>query len=379
MVTLTEFVSILLLVPATLCYGEFMPSRTTASRWTGDIVLCYMDARSTGAFGPAAQNMFDWNSTRFARLLAYFDKPADAGGGHPTDTLFDSFLFTGYKWYGKKQFWPGTGPPMNKTDWQDFSDMAVILGAENLEIAAKNVSAQLPFPPSTDSCSSGVRPSVIVAVPYPDVRQQDFGSIDGSGRSLNFSLPEDRLAAVTWFVRRTHGAFGSKQFQNVQLKGFYWFYEEVPTHDETLLPSLSQYISSLSPSLMLIWIPYYRPGDPHTGRWKELGFDFATLQPNYAFNNVSADKRFSAIKDLTKNFSLGIEMELPNSIRNPQAGGWENSFWTYLERVRDWERESGTHIMKTYYYGNVFVNYYAQNTSYFAFYTKLFNYIKGIA
>ena len=64
---------------------------------------------------------------------------------------------------------------------------------------------------------------------------------------------------------------------------------------------------------------YYRPGDPHTGQWKELGFDFATLQPNYAFNNVSAKERFPAIHDLADNFALGVELELDINIRNPQV------------------------------------------------------------
>lgn len=47
----------------------FMPPGTTATRWTSDMVLCYMDARSTGAFGPDAQDLFGWSSERFGRLL----------------------------------------------------------------------------------------------------------------------------------------------------------------------------------------------------------------------------------------------------------------------------------------------------------------------
>ena len=128
---------------------------------------------------------------------------------------------------------------------------------------------------------------------------------------------------------------------------------------------------------MSVWVPYYRPGDPHTAKWKELGFDFATLQPNYAFNNVSADVRFPAIKKLIDSANVGIELEINVGIRNPQAGGWEGNFQTYLDRVNGWMSESGS-IMRTYYYGNVFVTDYASNSSMFSFYTKLYEFVKQI-
>ena len=34
--------------------------------------------------------------------------------------------------------------------------------------------------------------------------------------------------------------------------------------------------------------------------------------------------------------------------------------------------------MKTFYYGNIFVNYYSANSTNFAYYTKLYNFVKGI-
>ena len=62
---------------------------------------------------------------------------------------------------------------------------------------------------------------------------------------------------------------------------------------------------------------------------------------------------------------------------NQQAGGWEGNFETYLETVHDWESTGGS-IMKTYYYGNIFVTYYARNASMFSFYSKLYNFTKGV-
>lgn len=48
-----------------------------------------------------------------------------------------------------------------------------------------------------------------------------------------------------------------------------------------------------------------------------------------------------------------------------------------METVHDWESTGGS-IMKTYYYGNIFVTYYARNASMFSFYSKLYNFTKGV-
>jgi hypothetical protein len=92
---------------------------------------------------------------------------------------------------------------------------------------------------------------------------------------------------------------------------------------------------------------------------------------------VSAAVRFPAIHDLATNFSLGVELELDYNIRNPQAGGWEGNFETYLDTVGEWEVQGGS-IMKTYYYGNIYVTYYARNESMFPYYMKLHDFVKGI-
>ena len=239
-----------------------MPSRTIASRWTGDTVLCYMDARSTGAFGPEAEALFSWSSERFSRLLAYHDAPSDDGGGVPVDTMFESFVFSGNSWYNGKRFWPGLGIPMNKTDWTDFLSMQLTIGAANLDSAAANISSLLPFT-QPSSCGGGLRPSVVLSIPYPDPRLQDWGTLDGPGsRSLNFSLLEDRTRAVQWWVKQAYLQWESSGFKHARLQGFYWFFEEIrewPSvgggSDSILVPAVSQAIRALSSALMFVWVP----------------------------------------------------------------------------------------------------------------------------
>lgn len=45
--------------------------------------------------------------------------------------------------------------------------------------------------------------------------------------------------------------------------------------------------------------------------------------------------------------------------------------------MHEWEGAGGA-IMKTYYYGNIYVTYYARNESMFPFYTKIYNFTKGV-
>ena len=108
------------------------------------------------------------------------------------------------------------------------------------------------------------------------------------------------------------------------------------------------------------------------------GNTFATLQSNYAFGNVSADVRFPAIKKLIDVANVGVELEINIGIRNPQAGGWQGNFDTYLERVTGWESATGSIMRTYYYYGNVFVTDYAANSTIFDYYTRLYKFVKRI-
>jgi hypothetical protein len=58
---------------------------------------------------------------------------------------------------------------------------------------------------------------------------ESWGTLPGyaNGRSLNFTLQPDRIAAVEWWIRQAYAAFEAEAFQHVYLSGFYWFLEEI--------------------------------------------------------------------------------------------------------------------------------------------------------
>ena len=187
------------------------------------MVLAYMDSRSV--MGPA-KDLFTWTPERFGRLLAYHNVSSDGGGGEPVDTLFDAFLLSGDTWYGGKNLWPYVSPdPLNATDWLGILDMHLTMGAAQLDVAAANISARLPFA-TADSCAQ-LRPAVILTIPFPDVRAENFGAINGSGRSLNFSHVDDRILACEWYIRLAHRRWAERGYTHVRLTGFYWYLEEL--------------------------------------------------------------------------------------------------------------------------------------------------------
>ena len=61
------------------------------------------------------------------------------------------------------------------------------------------------------------------------------------------------------------------------------------------------------------WIPYFSA--ENYDAWQKLGFDFATMQPNFAFRNTTTS-RFADVANMTSTYHLGVEMELPLAVRN---------------------------------------------------------------
>lgn len=341
----------------------FLPPNTRATRWTSNMVLCYVDART--------DDMFTWSQRKFERLVALHDAPADQGGGRPIDTLFDSFLILGYNWYNGTSFCPGVGkaPGMDQHDWLAYLRMQLATVGQ-LAAAAANVSQHLPLPGGATSCTA-LRPSVVLMVPCPDPRQEHFGEVEG--RHLNLSRLDDRIAAVNWWVGEALSQWAAAGLEGVTLTGFYWFHEAIDPGDEVLLPALRSRIHSLDATLSLCWIPYYTSTSfPWLAKWRSLGFDYVMLQPNYAFHNTSL-KRFEEVRHLAETDEIGVELELASYVRNPQAGGWRTSFAAYIEHISKWQGS----IMRAYYNGNTFVNVFASNSSDFAYYQQLYSFVKG--
>lgn len=138
----------------------------------------------------------------------------------------------------------------------------------------------------------------------------NFGEVDG--RSLDFSKKEDRMAAVKWMVDEQIRQFNAKNYQNLEITGFYWFHESIDYRDDETLEVIkyaTDYVRSLG--YITIWAPFF--ASPAYDRWKEYGFDLATMQPNYFLYgspNGGGEERLTQAAAASKRCGIGVEIEL---------------------------------------------------------------------
>ena len=355
--------------------GHFFPPGTSRSGNISNMVLTYLDARSIGLDPDPA---FVFNSTAFEELISY--QPAQATASYESahhceeshEVLFDAVQLIGYVWKDHKSFWPGLGPaPLNLTDWNEIFDLWMSMGVKNIEAAANATIKQ--------------KVKVTVTIPYPDRRQESFGECcEGSGspmRNLNFSKNEDRQEAAQWWVRRTAQWFTnhSDVLRYAELAGFYWFLETYGEGDDIVLPAVADVIhntSTYSSPLVFFWIPYYDAAVHVAWPWRSYGFDFITIQPNFAFNDVGVE-RFAKVNALMLNDTAGVEMELPLTVRNSHIHkNATTSFFDYLHAAKQYKWQKGA--IKTYYLGNDFVIMAnaVQGTAYAEMYAALHDFIR---
>lgn len=227
----------------------------------------------------------------FMPHVAYMEK------GEVKDTLFDGFLFLPYvaflyKGHEKK--------PLDKSKWQWYIDQQFLNGfnMDALEEAAKEVGEKLGIP--------DFKLSVYMSILYPVTSVENFGEVDG--KNLNFAYVEDRKAGLKWFIDEQYNRFNEKNYKYLDLKGFYWFTEEINYGDSQLLELLkytTDYVREKG--LITTWIPYFHASGYDD--WRNLGFDMACYQPNYAFNQNIPDQRLFDAANTAKLLGMCIELE----------------------------------------------------------------------
>jgi len=315
--------------------GAFLPPGAPSAAGIYNAVLAYTDARSL------AQPESEWALTPedWASLIVQCEA-----------RLFDAVIFTGFQWTDSACFWPGQCKrPLNATDWRR------ILGLWSGPLGAAGLSNA-----TVSAFGAGVRTKAVVTIPYPDERAAAFGALDG-GPDLNFSVAADRVAAACWWVRAVGAALAP--LPGVELVGTYWYLEGTTPDDLAVLPQVSACVHAAG--LKFAWIPDYADGVEagQAAQWRGAGFDFATLQPNYAFYDVTT-QRFANTSAAMAALGLGVEMELPLTVRNELIDcNSTTSFYEYLDSAVElgWAVAAGAPggALKTWYNANDFA-YYAR-------------------
>jgi hypothetical protein len=217
------------------------------------------------------------------------------------DTLFDSYLYLPYV----KFLYDGqTKKALTKADWQSYIDchFEKDVNMDALEAAVAETKTALG--------KSDYKVGVFLSILYPVTSQTSFGEVNG--KNLDFSKLEDRKAAIKWLIDEQIKGFKAKGYQNIELKGFYWFTEELDYEDEGLVELIkftTDYVRQLK--YFTFWIPYYQAAGYNN--WQDVGFDLACYQPNYAFKLTTPTQRLYDAARAAKLLGMCIELEIGGS------------------------------------------------------------------
>lgn len=231
--------------------------------------------------------------------------------GTPVEWLFDSFLFLFYG--GAPSGASYYNGPTNLGDWLHSLDTWFEAGRDldALAEAVERAAAVLGPPPKPIQ--------VMFSIHYPSAAQTDFGDPAGEGRNLNLSEPADRERLVSWYIDETTRRFRAANHADLELWGFYWMNEDVGHGDDVIVRAAADQLHDRG--LRFLWIPYYRA--PGYSRWRDLGFDVAILQPNYAFleqhgGRIRSDRLIETAA-LASSLGMGVEIEAGSILADPRA------------------------------------------------------------
>lgn len=230
--------------------------------------------------------------------FAYVDK-----SGKVVDTMFDAMLFLGMPVTSSADGY------MRQNDMKSF--VSVAMDATTNMGALNTVVGQLK---SELGLGDDFQYPIFFSVPNIGIYNNAFGEIDGKTVS-SYSL-EERTNIVKWYIDYVESQFAASNFENLTLKGFYWFAESIDyarsTNESELVANFNDY--SHEKGYKTMWIPFYSAAGIDEA--KDLGFDSVTMQSGYAFNGGeevgSANEK--ACKDAAaavKRYGLnGLEFEV---------------------------------------------------------------------
>ena len=291
--------------------------------------------------------------------------------GTPDQWLFDAFLLL------SQNRGPSTGKsymtqPTNAEDWAALLDswFAPDRGLRALQQAVDLAKETLGPPP---------RPlQVIVAIPYPSTAMSEFGDVNGDGVVEDLGDSDDLAIALEWYLDRVRTLFAQADLRDLRLWGYYWMWEAVSGKDAANIALASELIHDRG--LRHLWIPWFRA--PGFERWRDLGFDVALMQPNYAFISGHEGKlryhRLIENASLARAHGLGVEMETDyDPDTNPRAREIFRDYMAFGAPARCGYQQAATAYFQSH---RVFENLMqAQDPDARRTYDQLAAYVRGVS
>jgi hypothetical protein len=241
-------------------------------------------------------------------LTPYVIRTLPNGDVRPGEWLFDAYLFLIFSTPGGLRTDSG---PTRMMDWQYCLDRWFTKGRdlaaldEVIEQAAR-ASGKAPAPRQ-----------VMLTIPYLNREVHDFGDVDHDGRMEDLATPAGRQAVVSWYRDEAVRRFAEAKYRHLKLWGFYWMAEGVSEKDAATVRAVADAVHGAG--LRFLWIPWFSA--PGWERWKELGFDAAVMQPNYAFKSSTHKgrvrrNRLDVNAAKARSVGMGVEMEAGSILRS---------------------------------------------------------------
>jgi hypothetical protein len=283
--------------------GAGYPPLMGTGNGPADLVLIYQGALDRLA----------WTSGELQSYVTY----RDVRSGRER-WLFDGFLFLEFRdGRGARYIGQIEGRSATRAEWTWLADRLFARGVaiDALDKAIQATSSRIGWPAR--------QRQVFLGLPEPVIHQKDWGDLDG--RSLDFDLPEDRLAATRWYLQEALRRWRARAPAHLQLRGFYWVAEDA-SDSRSILPRVAELVHREGREL--IWIPYWR--SPQAASWRALGFDRAYLQPNHFFKPAIPDSRLDEACAAARASGMGLEVEFDGRALSDEA--YRPRMGVYLER-----------------------------------------------
>ncbi len=280
----------------------------------------------------------------YMAAIAYVD-----GDGVPTDWLFDDVTVMGHGYtarakytsyregYTRGRYYAG------RDDWYQWLCYAFGLDTDGNPYDSKKTGGQTVI--NLNALEEAARQAKeilkdpdykvgVKLVVYPAVHVQDnWGELDG--RTLDFTVEgagskeaalQNRLDAYRWYIETALELWERAGFEHLELTGFYYYDETIrestdPIALETVRGLTELVHSTPTPSgntnpgfrtedggrLYIYQLPFYQANG--CWKWKTYGFDYALMQPNYAFVDFYTVNQLYECGTLCRSFGLGVQME----------------------------------------------------------------------
>ena len=311
--------------------ADYCPPDSPLSGDMRDIMLIYI---SDGA----------WAVENFRPYVAYLDKQA---GGQPRDWFYDSFLFLMFGGAPSGgAYYNGTA---TKADWDHY--LGLLFSPDRclvaLDACIEEMGARLGDP-------DRVCP-VIIMIPYLSKGLDRFGDVDGDGRDEDPADDADRVKAFHWVADAILDRWRAQTYAHLKLWGFYWMHEGASPADRATIRAVADHVHARG--FGFHWIPWFRA--PGYDVWRDLGFDFVVMQPNFAFIKapggavVPDEGRLTDNAESCRALGLGVEMELDSQVATDP--GQRLNLQLYLNHGVDDLDGYMTSAVRAYYQGYDFI------------------------